>query len=85
MKLILHIKKDDVVTLELKQGSRTLGREDLTISRNLDKLLITSIDKLANKNKIDRLSLKTLEIRGNLKVGAVSGMVMKAIKAALRV
>jgi len=51
----------------------------LTISRNLDTLLIGSIDNLVTKNKIDRLSLKTMKILGNMRPGAVFSMIVKTI------
>lgn len=72
-----------VIEIKLKKGNRILDELHLTITRNLDNMLITAIDKLLAKNRIDRLSLKTLEIQGEMGPGAVSSMILKTIKSAL--
>lgn len=85
MKLILTIKNQDIIKIQLKIGSKTIDQESLTISRNLDTLLISAIDKILSKNKIDRLSLKSLEIPTKLKDGTVSSMIIRTIKSGLEV
>ena len=85
MKVILTIKKENNLVIELKQGRKFVARENLTIDRNLDTLLITAIDKILSRNRIDRLSLRTLEIPGKLKDEAVSAMILKTIKTALEI
>lgn len=64
------------------QGSR-FSRAGLTINKNLDTLLIVVIDNILSRNNIDRLSLKTLEIKGKVSDGAVSSMVIQTVKAGL--
>lgn len=84
MKLILTIQNQDNLILEIKQqDKKVIDRESLTISHNLDTLLITSIDKLLIRNRIDRLSLKGLEIREKLQDTAVSGMILKTVNIAM--
>ena len=83
MKLILTIKEPTLVAVELREGRVTIGEESLTISQEFDTLLIRVIDKLLASTRIDRLSLKSLEIRGKLRSGAVSWMTIKTIKSAL--
>ncbi len=85
MKLILSIQNQDNLTVQLKRGNKHLDREDLTISRNLDTLLIRAIDKILSRNKIGRLSLKSLEIPAKLKDEAISNMILKTIKVGLGV
>lgn len=85
MKLILTIKNQDIVKIQLKIGSKVIDQESLTISRNLDTLLIRAIDKVLFKNKIGRLSLKSLEIPTKLKDGAVSSMIIRTIKSGLEI
>lgn len=71
--------------LDLKKGRATIDSKSLTISQGFDKLLIVSIDKLAARNKIDRLSIKSLKIQGFLKDGAVSSMILRSISAGLKI
>jgi len=82
-KLILTIESNNRLTIELKGGKKVIDYEDLTISQNLDTLLIRSIDKLILRNRIDRLSLKALEIRGYMKLGSVSSMILGTIMSGL--
>lgn len=85
MKLILTIKNENSVQIYLKQGRNVIDQEDLTISHNLDTLLIGVIDKILSRNRISRLSLKRLEIPAKLKNGTVSNMILKTIKVGLKV
>ena len=75
--------KESIVTIWLKRGDKRIGHETLTISQNLDNMLIKSIDNMLVKNKIDRLSLKSLEIQGKMRPEAVSSMVIKTIGSGL--
>jgi hypothetical protein len=83
MKLDIMIKEGDAIVVQLRAGKKVVDEENLTLSQGFDILLITAIDKLLLKNRIDRLSLKSLEISGKTRPGAVSNMVMRAIKAAV--
>ena len=83
-KLQILIQDQRKLTLQLKEGRRLVGQEDLTINRNLDTLLITTIDKILVRNNIDRLSLKSMEIRGKMRDTAVSGMILQTIKNATK-
>ena len=85
MKLIIEVKNQDKLALKLKMGNKTIGHENLTISQGLDTLLIACIDNILARSKIDRLSLKTSEIKGKLRDGAVSSMVIKTIGIGLEV
>lgn len=71
--------------LDLKGGRGLIDRECLTISRNFDTLLIVAIDNILSRNRIDRLSLKSLEIPTKLKDGTISAMILKTIKTGLEV
>jgi len=62
-----------------------IDSEGLTINHRFDTLLIVAIDKLLAKNKIDRLLLKSLKIRGETGDGAVSGMIIKTVKTGLEI
>ncbi|MDP3696634.1 MAG: hypothetical protein Q8R55_01220 [Candidatus Taylorbacteria bacterium] len=82
--LVIKIKTSDTLTLQLKKGYFVIDDESLTISQNLDNMLITAIDRLLAKNRIDRLSLETLEIQGEMSPEAVSSMIIKTIRSGLK-
>lgn len=79
MNLIFKLQNEKDMVVELKNGKILIDEESLTISQGFDNMLIAVIDKLLVKNKIDRLSLKSFEIRGKLRPEAVSSMVIKSI------
>ena len=85
MKLILTIQNKNNLKIQFKEGRKLINHEDLTISHNLDTLLIRAIDKILSRNRISRLSLITLEIPAKLKDGAVSNMILRTAKAGLEV
>ena len=83
MKLILVIKNENELTLQLKEGVRVIDEESLTISQNLDNMLIRAIDNIAVRNTIERISLKTLKIQGKSRPEATSSMIIKAVRSGL--
>ena len=85
IKVVFNVKKPDLISIELRKGSELIDSEDLTISQGFDTLLISVLDKLLSRNNIDRLSLKSLEIQGDLREEAVSAMILKTAKSALGV
>lgn len=85
MNLTIQLKKDHTLLIQLKQGRKVIDHKNLTISTNLDTLLITAIDKLLAKNKIEGLSLKNAGIKGKLKPRAVSSMIIKTVVNALQI
>ena len=85
MRIVLIIKSNNQVALHLKQEERVIDELYLTISQDFDRLLIIAIDKLLTKNRINRLSLKTMNIQGKLRPEAVSSMILQTVGAALEV
>ena len=83
MKLILTIKNEKELTIQLKEGNRVVDHEYLTIGQDFDNMLIATIDNMIVRNRIDRLSLKALEIRGYMKLGSVSSMILGTIMSGL--
>ena len=83
--LVLVVKSNNFAILKLKQRRHVLGWLNLTINRDLDTLLIGSIDKLLVKNRMDKLFLKSLKISGKIDPGSVFGMVMAVVKAGFEV
>ena len=85
MRIVSIIKSNNQVALHLKQEERVIDELYLTISQDFDRLLIIAIDKLLTKNRINRLSLKTMNIQGKLRPEAISSMIIQAVKVALEV
>ena len=86
MKLIVSIYNPNKIVLKLKKGNNIIDHESLTKSQDFDTLLITAIDNLMTRNRIDRLSLKSLEIPkiNELEVASSLAMVLATVKAGLR-
>ena len=77
------VQNRDKISIHLKKGGAVVDEELLTISQEFDTLLIGAIDKLLERNRMDRLSLKSIEIQGKVELGAVSSMVLKTFKNAI--
>ena len=84
MKLVLNVKESGALNIELKNGAKIVDRELLTIAPGFDSILIGSIDKLLSRNRIERLSLKKVEIAGEIDEKSVSGMIIRTVAQALR-
>jgi len=85
MRILLNIKNQATIEMQLLKNKHIIDVVHLTVSRNLDTLLIRAIDKILSRNRISRLSLKSLEIPAKLKDGAVSNMILKTTKVGLEV
>ena len=83
MKLTLILKNQNRLTIQLKRGNKAIDEESLTISQNLDNMLIRAIDNIAVRNTIERISLKTLKIQGKSRPEATSSMIIKAVRSGL--
>ena len=66
MDLIINFKDFGKIRLELKQRSMFIDALDFSFHANLDDLLITSVDKIFKRNRIETLSLKTIKVAGNV-------------------
>jgi len=81
--LIFNLKNKGKIGIQLKQGNKLIDEEYLTISQGLDILLIDTIDNMIIRNRIDRLSLNNVVIRGKIEGHALWGMVLKTAGIAL--
>lgn len=85
MRLLFNIKNQRVVEIQLIKGKKVINKTYLTMGQSFDILLIRSLDKFFNKNKIDRLSLKSVETSGEMRSGAMSSMILKTVVKALTI
>jgi hypothetical protein len=66
MKLVIDVKGGKKISLILKEKKEIVDLADFVFNRNLDTLLVWSVDKFLKKNKIDGLSLTSIEVRGDV-------------------
>jgi len=83
MSVIFDATKLGVVKIRLRKGGKVVADTHLTVGQDFDIVLITALDKLIRSNKIERLSLKNVKIRGKMRPGAISGMTLKTVAEAL--
>ena len=85
MNLLISVKNENLLEVTLKNSGIVIDHLSLTVSQNLDTLLIRTIDNIVERNRISRLSLKTYIIQGKMRPGSVSALIIKMIKAGLEV
>ncbi len=52
--------------LELRDGKKCIDTLTFNFDANLDSVLISAVDKIIKRNKIDTLSLKTIKAAGKV-------------------
>ena len=83
MTLELIFKNPNIVSLVLKNGKEVIDEVDLQFDRNLEHILISSLDKILNKNKMSLSSLKIMKIGGEVKKDSLSYQIATSFKKAL--
>ena len=67
MNLIINFtKKRGEVELKLQKGKKLIDSLTFDFEANLDSVLISAVDKICKRNKINPLSLKTVKTSGNV-------------------
>ncbi len=67
MDLIINFtKKRGEVELKLQKGRVCIDTLTFDFEANLDSVLISTVDKILKRNKIETLSLKTVKIGGDI-------------------
>ncbi len=67
----------------LKKGERTIDQAGFCLERNLEEVLIQSIDKIFERNKMNLFTLKTVELSGKLDRQGLAYQLASAFKKAL--
>ena len=71
--------------IRLTKAGKLIDTLDFSFHGNLDDLLISSVDKVLKKNRIETLSLKTVKVLGNIEKSSsaykIAQTFVKAIKA----
>jgi len=66
MDLIINFKDRGKVELQLKRGRVLTDTLTFEFEANLDSVLISAVDKIIKRNRIESLSLKTVKVSGNV-------------------
>lgn len=83
MRLLFNVKNRENVEIKLIKNKRLIDKTNLTVGQDFDTVLIRELDKILHKNIIEKLSLKSVQISGEMTVGALSSMILKATTEAL--
>lgn len=83
--LLLLILKDQSVTLKIRKQAGGVDFVELPYYHDLDGVLISGLDKLLKKNRINPKVLKTYKIQGNLGKDRTSYKIASSFLAALKI
>ena len=86
MNLIINFtEKRGEVVLKLQEGRRLIDILTFDFEANLDSVLISGVDKILKRNRIETLSLKTVKVTGNIEKSSsaykIAQTFIEAIKA----
>lgn len=82
----LSINLDETkVRLELVKNRQVIDFEELLYYHDLDGVLITVLDKLLKRNKLDAKALKSYKILGNLGQNSTSYKIVAVLVEGLKV
>ena len=85
MELIINFKDRGKVELRLKHGGVCIDSLTFEFESNLDSVLISAVDKILKRNRIDTSSLKTIKVAGNIEKSSsaykIAQTFIEAIKA----
>ena len=85
MRLLFNVKNRENVEIKLIKNKRLIDKTNLTVGQDFDTVLIRALDKILHKNIIEKLSLKSVQISGEMTVGALSSMILKTTAEALTI
>ena len=86
MNLIINFtEKRGEIRLELHEGKKLIDSLTFGFEANLDSVLISAVDKICKRNRIESLSLKMVKIAGNVEKSSsaykIAQTFFEAIKA----
>ena len=83
MRLLFNIENRENIEILLIKNKRSVNKTRLTVGQDFDIVLIGVLDKILHRNRIEKSSLKSVQISGKMTTGAISGMILKTITEAL--
>ena len=81
-KVLFGVIGRNSLNVRVLKGKKPVYGRILTIGQDFDIVLIRTLDKILRKNRIERLSLKSVEISGEMNPHALSGMILKSVAKA---
>lgn len=83
MFLEINFKSNNVFELKIKKGSKVIDQADFEFNRNLEQILIYTLDKILNRNRMPLLSLRAIRITGGALRDTLSCQIAQSFKKAL--
>jgi len=83
VELIIFFKSKAEVELQLNQDGGLLDRLIFALDIHFDTMLVTSIDKILKRNRIEPTSLKSVKVAGLVDQSSVAYQVARAVVAAM--
>ena len=85
MNLIIDFtEKRGEVELKLLNGKRLIDTLTFEFESNLDSVLISAVDKIMKRNRIETLSLKTVKVAGNIEKSSSAYKIAQTFIEALK-
>ena len=83
--MTLHIDiNDPKLTISLKLNRKVVDTLSVRVDRDLDSKLIPALDKLFKRNKMNKLSLKNVQIAGQVDKNSSYYRILSAFKKGLK-
>ena len=84
MELIIHFKTGLEVELRLYQSEQAIDQLIIGVDFNFDTVLVTSIDKIIKRNRIDKSSINTVKVSSEEDLSSVAFRVAQAVAEAIK-
>ena len=85
MNLIINFtEKRGEVELKLQDGKRLIDTLTFEFEANLDSVLISAVDKIMKRNRIEALTLKTIKVSGKVDKGSSAYKIAQTFIEALK-
>lgn len=83
MQLVIHFSDARAGEVTLRKGKRIIDRAGFCLERNLEEVLIESIDKILERNKMDLFTLKIGKGGGKLDEQGLTYQLVSSFQKAL--
>ena len=84
MELIINFKTGREVELRLCQSGQTIDQLIIGVDFSFDKVLVTSIDKIIKRNRIDKSSINTVKVSSEDDLSSVAFRAAQAVAEAIK-
>ena len=84
MELIIHFKTGREVELRLCRSGQVIDQLIIGVDFNFDTVLVTSIDKIIKRNRIEKSSLNTVKVSSEEDLSSVAFRVAQAVAEAIK-